>query len=182
MTQNLSRDVGPSDPHETAPRRPLTGRTVLFGLVAFFGVVASVNAVMVTAAVTTFGGVETRSSYQAGLAFAREIAASHAQQARNWQVDARVHPEAGGQVRIELAALDSLKRPLAGYEASMLLAHPTSRRLDTAVEVRPEGAGRFTGRATAAPGQWDLVVELARDGERLFRSRQRIVLKSVDRP
>ena len=59
-----------------APARPLTGRTVLFCLIGFFSVVAGVNAVMIRAAVSTFGGVETSSSYQAGLAFAREAAAA----------------------------------------------------------------------------------------------------------
>ena len=49
---------------------------VLICLVAFFAVVAGVNAVMIRAAVSTFGGVETDSAYQAGLAFAREIAAA----------------------------------------------------------------------------------------------------------
>ena len=49
---------------------------MLVCLVAFFGVVAAVNAVHDPAAVSTFGGVETESSYQAGLAFSREIAAA----------------------------------------------------------------------------------------------------------
>src|SRR4051794_24048366 len=45
------------------PSREVTGRMVLVGLVAFFAAVAGVNAVMIWAAVSTFGGVETESSY-----------------------------------------------------------------------------------------------------------------------
>ena len=54
---------------------------MLIALVVFFGVVAGVNGIMIRAAVTTFGGVETGSSYQAGLAFERELAAAQAQNA-----------------------------------------------------------------------------------------------------
>ena len=34
----------------------------------------------------------------------------------------------------------------------------------------------FRGVTPAAAGQWDLVIELARDDERLFRSRNRVLL------
>src|SRR5947207_11499241 len=74
-----------------APRE-VTGRMVCICLIAFFGVVAGVNAVMIRAAVSTFGGVETESAYQAGLAFARENAAVQVQDELHWQVDARVTP------------------------------------------------------------------------------------------
>ena len=74
--------------------KELTGRMVLFCLVAFFAVVAGVNAIMIRAAVSTFGGVETANAYQAGLAFAREIAEAAAQDALHWQVKAKV--SAGG--------------------------------------------------------------------------------------
>ena len=63
---------------------------MLVGLVAFFAAVAGVNAIMIWAAVSTFGGVETESSYQAGLAFAQETAAVAAQDALHWQVKAKV--------------------------------------------------------------------------------------------
>ena len=62
--------------------RPLTGRAVLAMLLGFFGLVIAVNLVMVRAAISTFGGVDTPSSYQAGLAFKAEEAAVAAQDAR----------------------------------------------------------------------------------------------------
>ena len=49
--------------------REVTGTTVLICFVGFFGIVATVNAIMMHAAITTFAGTETSSSYKAGLAY-----------------------------------------------------------------------------------------------------------------
>lgn len=174
-------EITPEQVH-SEPQRELTGRMVLICLVGFFAVIFSVNAVMVTAALTTFGGLETASSYKAGLAFAQEIAASRAQEARHWQVIAELHPQPDGQVRIDVAARDGAQQLLVGYSATAVLAHPTSRRLDRDIDLQSRGAGRFGGTAAATPGQWDLVIELTRDGERLFRSRQRVQLKAPGQP
>ena len=162
-----------------SPKQPrqLTGRTVLACLVGFFVVVAGVNATMMTFAVTTFGGVETASSYQAGVQFAREEAAAGAQQARHWQVTATLRPEANGSKKVELSARDSAGQPLRGLEPTVSLTHPTNRRLDQPVPMLADGNGRFHGAVEPQPGQWDLVIELARDGERMFRSRERVILR-----
>lgn len=159
-------------------RRPkeVTGRTVLFCVVAFFGVVALVNGIMMRLAISTFGGLETESSYKAGLAFAREIAASEAQTQRHWSVTGKLGHLIDGQVRLEITARDAGGRPLVGYEAVARLSHPTDRRLDHELVLSSTGAGRYSGKADAAPGQWDLVIELMRDDERMFRSVERIVL------
>jgi nitrogen fixation protein FixH len=160
-------------------RRPreVTGRTVLFYLVGFFAVVTAVNAAMMTAAVTTFSGVETANSYQAGVTFAREEAAADAQQARHWRVNAALRPQADGTTKVELSTRDSADRPLTALQANVLLIHPTDRRLDHPVAMHADGSGRFHGSTAPAAGQWDLVIELARDGERLFRSKERVILR-----
>ena len=88
-TLRMRPPAGDSNSADGRPPREVTGRMVLVGLVAFFAAVAGVNAVMIWAAVSTFGGVETESSYQAGLAFARETAAVAAQDALHWQVKAK---------------------------------------------------------------------------------------------
>jgi nitrogen fixation protein FixH len=100
------------------PRR-LTGRMVLLCLVGFFGVVFGVNGILVHEALSTFGGVDTDSAYQAGRKFEQDVAMAKAQDA----------------------------------------------------------PGRYHGSAEIPPGQWDLVIELSRQGDRLFRSRNRVVLK-----
>jgi nitrogen fixation protein FixH len=158
-------------------RRPLTGRTVLFSLIAFFGVVALANAIMIRAAVTTFGGVETASSYQAGLRFSRENAAVRAQDALHWQVNASAHA-AGERTVVEVSARDANGRLINGLTATAILSHPMDRRADETVALAQDTAGQFRGTtANALTGQRDLVIELSRDGERLFRSRNRVVLR-----
>jgi nitrogen fixation protein FixH len=157
-------------------RKEVTGRTVLVCLLAFFGVVTGVNAVMIRAAISTFGGVETESSYRAGLAFPREIAAAQAQDSRHWDVRAVVGP-IGDIQRVEVTARDAEGRPLTGLTALARFNHPADRRADLALDMREVASGRFTGRVEAAAGQWDLVIELLRDGERVFRSRSRVIVK-----
>jgi nitrogen fixation protein FixH len=149
----------------------------LFCLVTFFAVVAGVNAIMMTFAVTTFGGVETKSSYQAGVQFAREEAAAEAQQTRHWQVTATLRPKINGLTEVELLARDATGQPLPGLDPTVALSHPTNRRLDRLVPMHADGNGRFHGAVEPQPGQWDLVIELARDGERMFRSRERVILR-----
>lgn len=160
--------------NETRPRQ-ITGRMVLACLIAFFGVVGGVNAIMVRAAVSTFGGVETASSYQAGFAYAREADAAHAQDALRWQVKASVHPSAG-TTRIEIDARDAAGNALAGLHAIARLERPTDRRADQTIALQEDRSGNFRGTAAPIAGQWDLVIELSRGGERMFRSRNRVVL------
>ena len=155
--------------------RPLTGRAVLICLIAFFAVISIANGIMIRAAVTTFGGVETASSYQAGLAFARESAAAHAQDELRWKIKTKVRPS-NGSTSVNVDARDAQGRPLAGLQATALLAHPTDRRADQTVLLNEGPSGQFYGTARAIIGQWDLIIELSRDGARVFRSRNRVVL------
>jgi nitrogen fixation protein FixH len=157
-------------------RKEVTGRTVLVCFVAFFAVVAGVNAIMIRAAVSTFGGVETESSYKAGLAFSREVAAARAQDERRWDVRATVTPANDAQ-QVEVTVRDASGRPLSGLAAIVRFHHPTDRRADVMQEVREIAPGRFTGSAVPAAGQWDLVIELLRGGERVFLSKSRVVIK-----
>jgi nitrogen fixation protein FixH len=156
--------------------KEVTGRTVLVWLVAFFGIVTLVNVVMIRAAVSTFGGLETESSYQAGLAFARETADARAQNALQWRVDAKLSPVRDGATGIVIAARDADGRPLYGLAATARLVHPADKRDDRVVLLRATGPGEFRGVTPAAAGQWDLVIELARDDTRVFRSKNRVML------
>jgi nitrogen fixation protein FixH len=157
--------------------REITGCTVLGLMVAFFAVVIGVNGFMAHEAISTFGGVDTESSYRAGQVFEREVAMAKAQDGQHWQVEAKVTPAADGAALLDILARDAFGAPLAGISATALFARPTDRRLDRAVAVTEDGAGRFRGSAAIAPGQWDLVIELSRQGERLFRSKNRVVVR-----
>lgn len=161
-------------------RRPhgfrVTGRMVLLSLVGFFVVVASVNAFMITQAVRTFGGVETDNAYKAGLAFNQSIAAAGAQDARGWSV--QIHREASATNDFTVTVRDRAGRPITGVMLDALLSHPTDRRHDKPMAVTPSGAGMFRAEAPPEAGVWDVVITL-RDGDAtLFRSRNRIVVRS----
>lgn len=157
--------------------KEVTGRTVLVCLVAFFGVVAAANGVMIRAAVSTFGGLETESSYQAGLAFKREAAQARAQDALHWRVEATLAPLRDGTARVVIDAKDAAGRPLQGLQAAARLVHPADARDDRPIPLEETQTGEFRGAAAASAGQWDLVLDLSRGDVRLFRSKNRIGLK-----
>lgn len=157
-------------------QRPLTGRTVLICLIAFFAVISIVNGIMIRAAVTTFGGVEIGSAYQAGKAFKLETDAARAQDERHWTVKATLHP-ARRKTQIDIDARDAAGNPLTGLAATAYLHHPASRRGDQTATLSEGGSGHFSGATDRVVGQWDVLIELSRDGERVFRSRNRVVLQ-----
>ncbi len=159
------------------PDRPreVTGRTVLFWLIGFFGFVFVVNAIMVRAATSTFGGVETQSSYRAGQTFEGEIARAARQQALHWKVDGSITGRNGKAV-LDVRVRDADGGPVTGLTADARLAHPVDERQDHVVVLGRIGAGQFRGEATAHPGQWELIVNFHRGTERIFRSRSRVTL------
>lgn len=173
-----------SDAHSPKPFHPasvgerkITGRMVLLGLIAFFGVVFGINGLLIQKAVSTFGGVETDSAYQAGQAFERELARAKAQEARRWQVDAKVTPAGDGNTVLDIVARNAGAPIPAGMDTAVTLERPIDRRLDRPVAVSEISPGHFQGSAAIAAGQWDLVIEISQGGERQFRSKNRIMLR-----
>jgi len=156
--------------------RQWSGWTVLIALLAFFGVIFAVNGVMIYAALSTLSGTDTDSAYQAGLQYEQEVAQAEAQDARHWQVDAKLTPSAAGE-RVDLDTRDAAGHPLSGMVASITFERPTDRRLDRSITLTGDGAGRFHGSTELAAGQWDLVIELTRGGAQMFLSKNRVVLK-----
>ena len=158
--------------------REFTGRMALLCLLGFFAAVFAVNGVMIHEALSTFSGVETDSAYQAGRKFEQDVAMARAQDARQWRVDAKVEPMPDGTARLDIVACDAAGQPLAGLDAAAKFERPTDSRLDRNVTVAESSAGSFRGSVEDLPtGQWDLVIELSRHGDRLFRSVSRVVLK-----
>jgi nitrogen fixation protein FixH len=159
------------------PPRELTGLAVLLCFLGFFGVVFAVNALLVQAATSTFGGLETGSSYKAGLMFAQEMASADRQQALHWRVDGKLARDRTGGAVLELSARDASGALLTGLTAQARLAHPADARLDHAIALSRTGAGAFHGETQAQPGQWELIVDLYRGDDRVFRSRSRVTLR-----
>jgi nitrogen fixation protein FixH len=157
--------------------RPLTGRKVLLMLVAFFGVVIGVNLVMMRLAIQTLPGTEVDSAYSASLAYKKEITAAHDQNARNWKVDAHVERSGQGGATLEIEARDSSGRPMSGLKFQGRFERPTDRRADLPVILAEVGIGIYRGSAlTIAAGQWDLVLEGVAAGQRMFLSKNRVLL------
>ncbi len=156
--------------------REVTGRTVLFWLLGFFGFVFAVNGVLVKAATSTFAGLETTSSYKAGLMFRQELQSAQRQAALHWRVDGKL-VDKGGEAVLDLTIRDDKGAPVTGLTAMARLAHPAASKLDHIVPLTSAGAGAFHGAVKASRGQWELIVDLDRDGERVFRSRSRVTLR-----
>jgi nitrogen fixation protein FixH len=157
--------------------RELTGRAVLFWLLGFFGFVFIVNAVMVKAATSTFGGLQTPSSYKAGLTFKSEVASAERQAALHWQVGGKLARDKAGEAVLDVTVRDPKGEAVTGLTALARLAHPADARLDHTVPLHRIGAGEFHGVVPANAGQWELIIDLDRDGDRVFRSRSRVTLK-----
>jgi nitrogen fixation protein FixH len=154
----------------------VTGRLVLLSFIGFFAVVASVNAFMITQAVRTFSGVETENAYKAGLAFNQSIAAAGAQDARGWGVEiARRAPDSAD---FSVTVRDRAGRPVTGISLEATLQHPNDRRRDQPFAVAALGNGLFQAQTAREPGVWDVVIVLHEGEAELFRSRNRIVVRS----
>ena len=138
------------DDNEAALPRRLTGRMVLLCLVGFFGVVFGVNGILVHEALSTFGGVDTDSAYQAGRKFEQDVAMAKAQDALQWRVEAKVTPMPDGAKRVDVVARDAAGQPLNGMTLSAVFERPIDRRLDRDVTVTEDAPGRFHGSAEIA--------------------------------
>lgn len=156
----------------------LTGRHVLIILLAFFGVVFAVNFTMMHYATSTFSGMEDDSPYKNGLAYNTDINAGRKQNERGWKVEASIAEVSAGETRIVLSTRDAQDAALAGIEGTIRLERPADRRLDHTAALSHTGDGRYQVTfQDVARGQWDLVIELRREDERLFLSRNRVILK-----
>jgi nitrogen fixation protein FixH len=107
---------GPSETH--ARPHQITGLMVLGFMIAFFAIIVGVNVFMAHAAISTFGGVETASSYHAGQMFERDVAMAKAQDAQHWRVDAKLTRAADGTTLIDITAHDGAGAPVSGVAAS----------------------------------------------------------------
>ena len=160
-----------------AAPRPLTGRVVLISLIVFFAVVIGVNLLLAKLAIDTLPGTEVDSAYSASLAYENEIVAARDQNVRNWAVNAHVERRADGTATVQVEARNNSGAPIPGLKFSGRFERPADRRADHPVTLAETGVGTYRGSvATVALGQWDLVLEGDVAGQRMFLSKNRIVL------
>jgi nitrogen fixation protein FixH len=164
-------------PTSSVSPKPLTGRLVLIMLLGFFGIVFGVNFTLMELAIATLPGTEVDSAYSASLGYEKEIAAAHDQTARKWKVEAHIERDGSGGATLQVDARDDSGRPMTGLKFQGTLERPTDKRADLAVSLAEVGIGIYRGSAPAvAPGQWDLVLEGDAAGQRMFMSKNRVLL------
>lgn len=159
--------------------KPLTGRKVLLMILAFFTVVITVNlGILLPNAIKTFRGIETPSAYRASQDFNATLATAAEQAARGWNIEAHVAREEDGVVIARITARDRDGQMLSPMEGEAMLARPADRKMDLVAPAELIGYGSYEARfEDVAAGQWDIVISFMRDGERVFHSRNRIILR-----
>jgi nitrogen fixation protein FixH len=151
---------------------------VLAALLAFFGVVIGVNGVMIALAIGTMPGLENEKPYLAGVAYNTEIEAARAQAGRNWTVASHIARNALGRATVRVTARGADGAPVDGLAVAVRLLRPADQRGDRSIALAERGPGTYEGEATGVgAGAWDVEIEAARGSERLFRSRNRIVME-----
>ncbi|MGD0633594.1 MAG: FixH family protein [Beijerinckiaceae bacterium] len=169
----------PRPPAASSYEKVFTGRAFLMCLLGAFGVVFAVNFTMAYLAVTTFNGVDTKSAYQTGLTYGTELTAAAEQAARGWKVDVGVTRAQGAPGLANVSALfnDRDGKPIPGLTVKARLEHPSNEFLDRTAVLSEDIPGRFSGMfEQAKDGGWTLVISGERDGQVLFKSRNRIIL------
>lgn len=162
---------------DVAPGRPLTGWKILAIAVGCFGVVFAVNGLMAYYAISTFRGEVEASPYEHGLAYEKDILAAQAQGALGWNVSEHLARDSDGEATLEVRVVDRSGTPVTGLGVTTGFDSPADKRFDADLTLNETDPGVYLGRLSANPGQWDVILEAKRDGERVFKSKNRIALR-----
>lgn len=158
--------------------RPVTGRTVLFWLCGFFIVIFAANTVFIWLAVGSFPGVVVESSYEAGLAYNREIASAREQEERGWKVAAHVEQRRDGTADVQIDANDGAGNPLGGLAFTASFSRPAGIEPLREVTLAETEIGRYIGVAQGlSAGQWDVDIKAENETGVAFRSRNRLFIR-----
>ena len=77
---------------------------------------------------------------------------------------------------IALRPLDEAGVALPGLSVTGVLRHPADARRDRPIVFGETAPGVYVASDAASSGSWTLVVDLSKDGQRQFRSENRLVL------
>jgi nitrogen fixation protein FixH len=158
------------------PPKVFTGKHFLMWLLGWFSIVAIVNGIMFRVASATFSGVETESAYKLGLAYNKDLYAARQQDQRGWTVNVALTRGANGVI----VTADIHDRALAavdGLGGTVLLARPASKNEDRSGVVTALGDGHYRAEiGDLTSGQWDVIIDFEKSGERLFLSKNRVIL------
>lgn len=147
----------------------LTGRHVFAITAGAFGVIIAVNILLAVKAVSTFPGLEVKSSYIAGQDFDDRKAA---QVALGWDLQSSFDPVTR---EIRLAFIGPGGAPVLVDDLHVLVGRPTEAQDDRFPEFHRKKAG-YAAVEDLAPGRWMLKVEAtALDGTRFEQRRDLFV-------
>ena len=155
----------------------LTGRFVLLAIISFFVVVMGVNGIMAYLAVETFSGIQSEKPYENGLAFNRDIARARVQDAQGWNVSEEISRSPSGEVSIDMSIADSSNQIVVGLTVASILKSPVDSRIDCKLVLTDQMNGHYTGVTQCVAGQWDVESIARRDGDIVYRSTNRIILR-----
>ncbi|MGO4870063.1 MAG: FixH family protein [Roseiarcus sp.] len=157
--------------------RPLTGRGVLIFLGLFFGSIFVANGALIYTALSTFHGEELANSYDASQEYNQRIADARAQEQLGWVADVTTRQEGRGE-RVVADFKDRDGEPISGLDVSARFVHPFDKDADRqAILSSDGGGGAYEGVASPLhSGRWTLVIEAKQDGQRKFRSENKITL------
>lgn len=166
----------PADSEKTTGKKPITGYTVLMYLLGFFAVILVANVFLIYLAFNTWTGLEVDSSYRAGQTYQRELDRAAAQESRGWKVTATAKRLKDGTVTVRIRVADAQAAPVKALKLKAHLSRPTNRKLDKMADLTEHKPGEYAvDIANVEFGQWDLVLEALRDGNRVYKSRNRLV-------
>lgn len=143
----------------SSAQRPRSGRRpgwyIPWLFVGGFAIIIAANATMVGFALTSWSGLETQSSFDAGNAYNRTLAAVRAQEARGWQADAAFVPITGLAGTARMTLRDAEGAGLDGARAKLHLERPGRDGLDQEVPLTAIGGGVYEAALTLPiAGRW----------------------------
>lgn len=161
-----------------APGR-LNGLKVLAILVGFFFIIFAANGVLIYLALSSWPGLETKSSFKAGQAYQAELEKGRQQADRNWQVGAHIERRDDGAANVRVDMKDKDGAPLSGLGVTARLDRPATTAADQQISLTEREAGIYVAALTGIDaGVWTLTIEAVdAGGERLYRSRNRVSLR-----
>jgi nitrogen fixation protein FixH len=147
------------------------GHWIPWTFVGFFGVVFVANAILVWFALTTFTGLDREEPYLRGVDYNAVLAEERRQEALGWTAAVEVD---AGRLAVEVA--DRLEQPLGGAVVHADVTRPVDAALDFSTELAAVGDGRYAAPVDwPAPGRWDVLVTVERDGHVLQHHRRLVV-------
>lgn len=156
--------------------KPLTGRTVLFALLGFFAVVAAVNAVFIFYALRTHPGLSEDNAYQTGIAYNGVLADAEAQRRLGWHIALALSESPQRELTLRVLGRDGA--PIAAQRVTAQLRRPGLEAADHEIALIAAGPGLWrASTADLAAGNWDVHVEIARDGAAPYRTEWRVLIQ-----